>query len=174
MKRVLRAAMAGGGKWCWRADGTIMLGGTWTSAMRCVRRTGHAVTLSGSNAVQVFFYPHQYIVRHDNITVADGNGPLAGGMRTHGPTTLVNCTFRSNSTPSFGLCAEAIINGGKLLIIGSTFVSNAVTTAGDAGAITMRSHVSNVGSLKAINCTFFGNTIPNTAVGDNTISQTGQ
>ena len=74
----LRVAMAGGGTVNFACDGTITLASTITNTVDAVLDgSGHQVTISGNNAVRVF-----YVATNVNFTVV--NLTIAGGQSTDG------------------------------------------------------------------------------------------
>src|ERR1039458_8630961 len=131
----LRAAMAGGGAVAFACDGTITLAGTITNNIDLtLDGSGHQVTISGSNAVRVFYV-------NTNVTF-----------------TAVNLTIAAASS----LGGSAILNlGGNVNLTGVTFRSNTATPNGSldqlipqasGGAIFNRG-----GTVNASNCSFVGN-----------------
>ncbi len=132
----------------------------------------HAVTVSGNNAVRVFFVNTDVAFDLQNLTVANGytadsgggiyndGGALTltnvtlsdnnsdydgGGIETYGTLTVTNCTFSGNSTSGVG---GGIDNRETLTITGGTFSEN---SAANGGA------VFNDGTLAITNSTFSGN-----------------
>ena len=69
----LRAAMAGGGTVTFACDGTITLSSTIGIATNTVLDgTGHRVTISGGNTVQVLFVNPNVTLSLINLTIANG------------------------------------------------------------------------------------------------------
>jgi hypothetical protein len=130
----LRAAMAGGGTVTFACDGTITLAATITNATKTVLdASGHQITISGGDAVRVF-----YVATNVNFTVV--NLTIANGQSTDG--------------------AGVFNDGGALVLAGTTFLSNIATNGGlpgtnvasRGGAICTRG-----GSVVLSNCMFIGN-----------------
>jgi hypothetical protein len=160
----LRTALVGGGLVTFASDGTIPLAGTLiiTNATT-INGAGHAVTLSGNNAVQVFTAngPSLSLI---NLTIANGlaagtNGSpgvaggagQGGGVRMNGGTlNTVNCQFVGNH--SLGG------NGGV-----NPNLTSASGNGGNAlgGAIDL-----NAGNLNATNCQFYDNSADGGTGGD--------
>jgi len=110
----LRAAMAGGGTVTFACDGTITLGNTISITTNTVLdASGHQVTISGGNAVQVLLVASAVTLTVSNLTIADGYvvGPFAtssygpgnpslagrgGGILNLGTLRLQNCVFSNN------------------------------------------------------------------------------
>jgi fibronectin-binding autotransporter adhesin len=112
----LLSALAGGGDVTFSCDGTIYL--TQTVAVTnssILDATGHTITISGSNAVSVFYVEPGINFTLVNLTVANGSttgatganavtngGPgqsvVAGGLyNANGIVSIINCAFVSNS-----------------------------------------------------------------------------
>jgi hypothetical protein len=130
----LRAAMAGGGTVTFACDGTITLAGTISISLdTAIDGSGHQITISGGNAVRVF-----YLATNVNFTVV--NLTIANGQSTEG--------------------AGVFNAGGELAFTGATFLSNIATNgalpgtnaASCGGAICNRG-----GSVVASHCVFIGN-----------------
>src|ERR1700720_1797279 len=95
----LRAALAGGGTVTFATSGTIYL----TSVLSITNNTlmdasGYTITLSGSNATQVFFVNTNVQFTLNNLTVANGLATNQGaGMDNAGGTVnLSNVIFAAN------------------------------------------------------------------------------
>jgi len=85
MKRVCARPWRAGARWCcvrWHHHAGRHPGHQHAMSFD---GTGHAVTLSGSNCGSGLFYPHQYIVRHDEYYCGPTETAPGGSMRTHGP-----------------------------------------------------------------------------------------
>jgi hypothetical protein len=95
----LRAAMAGGGTVTFACDGTITLAKTITNTVdTLLDASGHQVTISGSNAVRVFYVNTNVVFALVNLTVANGRAASGAGIFNAGGTVnLTNCTFSGNS-----------------------------------------------------------------------------
>ena len=100
----LRAAMAGGGTVTFACDGTITLASSISNSVNTILdATGHQITISGTNKVQVFCVNSNVTLSISNLTIAKGyarDGPLApnggGGIRNRGGIVNLNgVTFPS-------------------------------------------------------------------------------
>jgi uncharacterized repeat protein (TIGR01451 family) len=131
--------------------GTIMLGSTLpniTDADGLTIDGGDSITISGSNALQVFFVNPGAELTLENLTVEDAGDPnVAGGVRNDGLLTVLDCTFAGNSANNGG----GIFNNSSATatIMDSTFSHNNVPTFGGG--------IRNRGMLTVINSTFEGN-----------------
>jgi hypothetical protein len=125
----LRSALAGGGTVTFACDGTITLSNTLVIAANTVLNgNGHVVTVSGNNAVRVFYVNAGVSFTLQNLTVANGlvigtNGVVMGepgedasgaGIFNNGTLTILNCSFQNHvarggtgglQTNSFGTSA---------------------------------------------------------------------
>ncbi len=114
---------------------------------------GHSVTVSGNNAVRVFYVHSGTTFNLQNITVANGKDIPAtvyggGGMYNDGGTvTVTNSTFSGNSASLFG-AGIVNIRTGTLTVISSTFVGNSAAGAGG---------ILSAGTLNVTNSTFSAN-----------------
>ena len=133
----LRAAMAAGGMVTFACDGTIYLSATISNTLDTVLDgSGHQVTISGSNAVRIFYVATNVNFTVKNLTLADGasvggSAILNDGGRVH----LNGVTLRTN-------LASTALAGSDLLI-----------PRGAGGALFNRG-----GAVGATNCAFAGNT----------------
>ncbi|HEX9665887.1 MAG TPA: choice-of-anchor Q domain-containing protein [Thermodesulfobacteriota bacterium] len=132
--------------------GTIMLGSTLpniTDADGLTIDGGDSITISGSNALQVFFVNPGAELTLENLTVEDAGDPnvAGGGVRNDGLLTVLDCTFAGNSANNGG----GIFNNSSATatIMDSTFSHNNVPTFGGG--------IRNRGMLTVINSTFEGN-----------------
>ena len=93
----LRAAMAQGGTVTFACDGTITLASTITIAASTVLDgTGHQVTISGGNAVQVFEVPANATLTLVHLTIANGAAYGGGAIYNSGTAMVDLCTFTGN------------------------------------------------------------------------------
>lgn len=153
----LRAAIAGGGTVTFACDGTIVLSNSISIDTKTVLdASGHRVTISGNNAVQVFKVGSDGDLTLSNLVIANGRvagaaassysvdgGSVGGGaLANEGVLNLVNCTFTNNSA----------VGGAGLIYSGYYFGA-----AGDAGGKGAGGAVWNAGLLLASGCTFAGN-----------------
>lgn len=129
----MRAALAGGVSVGFACDGTITLSNTIAISTNTVLDgTGHQVTISGANAVRVFYVSTNVTFTVANLTVASGfatNG--AGIYNDGGALNLLGTRFQSNSAsltatdPNLPVEGGAIFNrGGKVNATNCTFSSN--------------------------------------------------
>jgi hypothetical protein len=95
----LRSAMAGGGNITFAFDGTIALANTITNRTNTVLDgSGHQVTISGGNAVRVFYVPTNTSLTLSALAIADGwSEKGAGVFNDGGQLTLQYTTFCNNS-----------------------------------------------------------------------------
>jgi hypothetical protein len=109
----LRAALSGGGTVLFGCDGTIVLGKPLTIATNTILDgNGRTVTISGNNAIRVFYVNPgvQFTVR--NVTIANGtvigtNSLVAGapgenafgaGIYNRGALTVIDCRLTQHAT----------------------------------------------------------------------------
>jgi len=154
----LRAALAGGGTVTFNCDGTIVLTGTLAIASSTVvNATGHAITLSGSNAVRLISVSSGVTASFINLTLA--NGRAAGSNGVAGPPV-------TDGQPGMG--GAILNNGGTVALTGCIVVSNlAVGGAGytnciyptnSVGGVALGGAIYNLaGSLAVTNCSFLAN-----------------
>jgi len=108
---------------------------------------GHAVTVSGNNAVGLFVVNVGVTLGLAGLTLTGGNtGGNGGAINNNGTLTITGSTFSGNTGGNGG----AIFNQNILNITNSTFASN--TTGGFGGAIF------NGRTLTVTGSTFSGNT----------------
>jgi hypothetical protein len=130
----LRSAMVGGGTVTFACDGTITLASTVTNLLdTTLDGTGHLVTISGGNAVRVFYIPTNIHFSTINLTIANGASQKGAGIfNAGGVLRLVATTFRANAA-NFG-------------------PPGGIWPAGEGGAI-----YNQAGAVEALNCSFTGN-----------------
>jgi hypothetical protein len=163
----LRDAMAGGGTVTFACDGTITLASSISNSVNTILdATGHQITISGTNKVQVFCVNSNVTLSISNLTIAKGyarDGPLApnggGGIRNRGGIVNLNgVTFNSNWAWSGG----AIYNGGKMNLQSCCFINN-VSYGGNSMAEfgtappVFGGAIFNAGSMNLDLCQFTGN-----------------
>jgi len=132
----LRAAMAGGGAVTFTCDGTINLANTITNVVdTTLDASGRQITISGSNAVRVFYINTNVSFTVLNLTIADAKSQGGSAILNLGGTVnLSGVLFRSNTAlPYTGSDDPSRPSGG--------------------GAIFNRG-----GVVNASNCSFVGNT----------------
>jgi fibronectin-binding autotransporter adhesin len=122
----LRAALSGGGTVTFNCEGTITLTGAMAIASSTViNASGHTITLSGGNAVQLFSVNAGVTASFINLTLA--NGYAAGSNGVAGPPV-------TDGQPGTG--GAVLNNGGTVALSSCTVVSNlAVGGAGYANCI---------------------------------------
>src|SRR5438132_1656421 len=164
----LRTALAGGGKVTFTCSGTIILSSTVTISSpneTTIDGTGQNVTISGGNALTVFFVPTGVKLNLNKPTIANGSADSGGGIYNEGMLTVTNSTLSSNSAQND---AGGIENDyGTLTVRNCKFTSNTDTDGGsreaddetfsdnigsDAGGIE-----NDGGTLTVTNSTFSGN-----------------
>lgn len=132
----LRAALAGGGMVTFNCDGTIVLTGTLAIASSTVLdATGHAITISGGNAVRLLSVSSGVTAAFINLTLA--NGRAAGSNGVVGPPV-------TDGQP--GLGGAILNNGGTVALTGCTVVSN-LAIGGAGYATSVFSPLSSVGGI---------------------------
>jgi len=166
----LRAAMAGGGTVTFACDGTITLSDTIEIGTNTVLDgSGNQMTVSGSNACQVFFVDSNVNFTLINLTIAHGlstNGS-GGGIYNDGTLNAANCLFLSNSAVAgSGLAGSggAIDNAGTLSATDCAFLQNSVvggdqTQIGNPGGAACGGAICSLGSMVVQRSLFASNTI---------------
>ncbi len=149
----LRAALALTNKVIFECDGTIALTNTISiNNSAALDGTGHRVTISGNNAVGVFYVAANVNFLLTNLTIANGsNSSGAGIFNNGGIVSAANCNFISNRSQgsagadlsgTFGQSGGmgqsgyggAVYNSGVFAANNCAFISNAaVGGAGGAG-----------------------------------------
>jgi hypothetical protein len=84
------------------------------------------------------------VVTIADLAIANGHG-VHGGIGIEGDLTLLNCTVRDNEAT---YCGGGIANGGRLTVVGSTFVGNRASCGGG---------ISNSGRMTITNSTLSNN-----------------
>ncbi len=113
--------------------------------------TGKTVIISGKHAVQVAEVDAGASLTLNNLTIADGEYTVGGGIVNNaGTLTITNSTFSGNSATNVG--GGIVNNAGTLTITNSTFSGNSATNGGggifSSGA---------AGTVAITNSTFSGN-----------------
>jgi len=147
----LRAALAGGGTVTFNCEGTIVLTGTLAVASSTViNATGHAITISGGNAVQLFSISPGVIASFINLTLAKGYAMGSNGMADP-PVT--------NGQPGMG--GAIFNNGGTVALTSCNVVSNNATGgagSNSGGGDGLGGAIYNLaGTLAITNCSFIIN-----------------
>ncbi len=178
----LRAAMAGGGTVTFACDGTFTLSSTITNSLdTALDATGHQITLSGGDAVRVFYVSTNVTLSLNSLTIAQGRSTNSGAgiFNDYGTLNASNTTFSSNNVlavanpsgpglgPGSNVTGGAIANLGAVHLINCTFAGNsAVGAAGSAGVwgavgspggSGAGGSIWNAGTLTAIGCTLYAN-----------------
>jgi hypothetical protein len=134
----LRAALALTNTVLFQCDGTIVLSNTVAiNSNTVIDGSGHQITISGNNAVGVFYVAPNVNFALTNLTIANGSNSSGAGIFNNGGTvTAANCNFvfnraqgtngivGSGGADSYG---GAFCNSGLFTAIDSTFISNSVT-----------------------------------------------
>src|SRR5438132_10844674 len=121
----LRTALAGGGKVTFTCSGTIILSSTVTISSpneTTIDGTGQNVTISGGNALTVFFVPTGVKLNLNKPTIANGSADSGGGIYNEGMLTVNNSTLSSNSAQNERGGIEN--DYGTLTVSNSNFSSN--------------------------------------------------
>ena len=112
-KTSLLAAISGGGTVTFACSGTITLTEPINiSGNLTLDGAGQSVTISGGNAVNVFYIPAGSVLTLKNITVADGYvgpGKAGGGFLNVGTLNIENSTISNNQADLGG--------GGSVLLV---------------------------------------------------------
>jgi len=112
---------------------------------------GQAVTISGNNAVRIFWLISGAVLTLKNLTIAKGgNGTDGGGIYNLGTLRVANSTFSGNSAG--GGHGGAIYNSAGVLIVTNSTFSNNTAPSGLGGAIE-----NYAGTVTIANSTFSGN-----------------
>lgn len=120
------------------SDSTIVLTATQViSSNLTIDGTGHNITISGNNSVELFYVNPTIQLTLRNLTIANGYVNGFGGAISNGDgiVTLDNCTFSNNvATGSNGdnAAGGAIYNSGsfgELFVNNCTFVNNSALGA---------------------------------------------
>jgi len=94
----LREAMSGGGLVTFACDGTIALTSTISNVVdTTLDGTGHQVTISGNNAVRIFYVATNIQFTTANLTLANGFASAGAAVLNHGGrVALTGVTLRAN------------------------------------------------------------------------------
>jgi hypothetical protein len=129
----LNAALSGGGTLTFDCGdaATIAITSVKTIDADTVIQGGNRVTISGSNAVQVFRVEVGVHLELDGVTIADGFGDLepGGGIRNLGTLVIRNSTLANNFTLGFG---GAVANEGTCSMSDTTLADNIGGNGGGA------------------------------------------
>jgi hypothetical protein len=168
----LRAAMSGGGLVTFACDGTITLADSITNATDTILDArGRQVTISGGNAVRVFYVNTNTALTLANLSIADGKS--FGGsavLNLGGMLNLNGVSFRSNSA-TIGLTNDAfypragggvIFNrGGAVNATNCSFTGNSAQTTeaiDHSSALVNGGAIRNeAGQVNLRSCAFVGN-----------------
>ena len=164
----LRAFVAAGGTVAIDFDATVALTSTIPVTVDTVLdATGHQVTLSGSNAVRLFYVATNVHFTVINLTIANGWSQSGAGILNDGGTlALRGVSFVANSAVGLG-ASNVVSEGGALLNRAGTvsatdcwFSGNAATNTGLGACASQGGAVANEGGqVNLTNCVFAGNTI---------------
>ncbi len=128
----VRTTMAGGGTVTFACDGMITLTGTITNDNDTVLDgSGHNITISGGDAVRIFYNSTNTSLTLINVTIANGRCTNGAGIFNDGGTVLLsNVSFETNVA----------------------YLYNYGPFGPEGGAIYNRA-----GTVNATNCSFYGN-----------------
>jgi RHS repeat-associated protein len=150
----LNSALSGGGLVTFTCDGTI----TITSAKSILLDTvldasGHSITLSGANAVQMFYVPYGSTLSFTNLTLTKGKAATVGGAVTsYGNLNASHCIFATNSVvgPNGTAGANGSNSGGG---------NGGDGQRGTAGGNALGGAIYSEGMLSLAFCLFEGNSV---------------
>jgi hypothetical protein len=121
------------------------------------------LTVSGNNAVGVFYIDSGKTVNIDGLTIANGKANEGGGIYNEGTLTVTNSTITDNSASGTGIAytdtdglGGGIYNDGTLTVINSTISGNSADYIGN-GSGGYGGGIYNEGSLTVTNSTIAGN-----------------
>jgi predicted outer membrane repeat protein len=149
----LLVALAGGGTVTFACSGTITLTAEIViTADTTIDGSGQDVTISGNNAVRVFYVNSGVTLMLNGLTVANGYADWGGGINNRGTLVVNNSTFFGNSVaePHGNGGGGGVYNQGIATVANSTFSGNSAQDEG--GAINNKG-----GTLTVGNSTFSGN-----------------
>jgi hypothetical protein len=171
----LRTALTGGGTVTFACDGTITLANTISNLLNTViDGSGHQITISGGNAVRVFYVATNVNFTVVNLTVANGQSTDGAGVfNDGGELVFTAATFWSNIATNGALpgtnvasCGGAICNrGGSVVLSNCVFIGNEVVGSpgdsfpgsGIAGGDGCGGAIYSAGQFSMEGCTFAGN-----------------
>ena len=155
-----------GGTITFNDDYTITLAsGLTISWSLTIDGVGHAITVSGNNAVRVFYVNAGITFNLSNLTVANGNAApnSGGGLYNTGTLNVTNSFFSGNyaggssGVPSVIFGGGGLYNKGTATVTNSTFYTNSVPyNSGGGGGILNDSGA----TLTVVNSTFSTNGLP--------------
>jgi CSLREA domain-containing protein len=183
LREAITAAMVGAADdtISFSVDGTITLGSVLPSIMPTggdltIDGAGHTITISGNDAVRVFYVASGASLTLQNLTLTHGRTENhdGGGVENNGTLRVTGCTFSYNVA---GYSGGAIANSGTLTVTDTTFTNNgtgfysgggvnnrngATATITGSSFLVNRAEVGgaihNIGSLNVRDCTFGFNT----------------
>ncbi len=178
----LRAAMAGGGLVTFACEGTITLSSTITNSLdTTLDGSGHQVTISGGDAVRVFYVFPGVTFAINHLTIARGQSTDGAGIfNQNGTVNATDAVFDSNravgpagssgwpGTAGTNAAGGAVVNSGGMNLINCSFTGNSAVGGaaspynhsgypGYDGGSGIGGAVWNAGLLTANGCTFAGN-----------------
>ena len=116
----LDAKLSGGGNIsfsCGANPYTLTISNSKTISVNTTIDGGGLITLSGGDAVKVFFVNPGVRLTLNNLTVAHGNSPLGGCVTVQGTLNATQSTFRNCTSHSFSFFAGA---GGAIYSLNGT------------------------------------------------------
>jgi uncharacterized membrane protein len=125
----LRAAMAGGGTVTFACDGTITLASTITDNVNLtLDGSGHQVTISGNNAVQLVYVATNVQLTILNLRFANGLSANGGALfNAGGSVSATNCVFTGNRAAGpagSGIGADGGIGAGGAIYNAGSFIAS--------------------------------------------------
>jgi hypothetical protein len=142
----LQSAVGAGGRIVFACSGdipltkTLAIGGNTT-----MDATGQIVMLDGQNNVTVLASP--YALALNNLTIANGNGSMAGGIEANpARLTITNSSIQNNTGQQSG----GVYSNGLTTVANSTFLNN--TSQNEGGGLSVGGN-----NLSVVNSTFYNN-----------------
>lgn len=141
-------------------SGTIVLASQLVIDKNMTIQSSVPITISGNNAVRVFFVNFGTSVTLDNLTIANGrvNSGNGGGIDNRGTLTVINSTISGNYAPGAGGGLRNNASGARMTVINSTIISNTAGVRG--GGLDMHSDSGTCADTPSVivrNSTFSGN-----------------
>jgi CSLREA domain-containing protein len=129
-------------------SGTITLSSKlYINCNMTIDGAGRSVTVSGNNAMGVFYVNGGRTLNLNKMTVTNGNNYSGGGIENYGTLNVSNCTISDNSA----IYGGGIFNWGTSVLTNSTISGNNAKYSG--GAI-----YNDFGNMTVINSTISSNT----------------
>jgi CSLREA domain-containing protein len=144
------------------SGGTINFGGNYVITLASqlnidksmtIDGSGHSVTVSGNNAVRVFYVNVGVTFNMNKLTVTNGKSDYGGGIRNNGTLNVTNSTISENSASIWG---GGIISYNALYVTNSTISGNIASSFGGGGI-----DIESGGTTTVTNSTISGNSAIN-------------